>query len=144
MAPYVKGAVITHSRPKIHRFPVPKKASRLARAKQWLALRTDQDKAYFLSAISAVFVFSAVIIHISKLWGGAFIPEASAHAVVPPTTMQMVEKADKTIIINGKDGGIVGQVTHIQPAAAEVTGIKTMTEVDNRASRDLLSVVNKY
>lgn len=120
------------------------KASRLARVKKWTGALADRDKTYIIGGLSAVFVVSAIIIHISKLWGGAFIPEASAHAVVQPTTMQMVEKPDKTIIINGKDGGIVGQVTHIQPAAAEVTGIKTMTEVDNRASRDLLSVVNKY
>lgn len=54
------------------------------------------------------------------------------------------ENTDKSIIINGKDGGIVGHVTHIKPEQQEVTGIRTMTEVDNRASRDLLSVVNKY
>ncbi len=121
-----------------------KKTSRFAHVKKWIAERSDQDKAYFLSGVSALFVVSAVVIHINKLWGGAFIPEASAHAVIQPMAAKLQENADKTIIINGKEGGIIGQVTHIEPSDEQVTAIKTMTEVDNRANRDLLSVVNKY
>ncbi len=141
---FVKGAAITRSRPKVHRFPASAKASRFARVKKWVASRSDRDKAYVLSGVSAVFVVSAIIIHISKLWGGAFIPEASAHVIVQPAVTINQEKSDKSIIINGKDGGIIGQMATMPTQADTAPDIKSMTDVDNRASRDLLSVVNKY
>ena len=140
----IQGAYITHSRPKVHRFPVAAKASRFERAKKWASARTPQDKAYILSGVSAVFVFLGVAVHISKLWDGALIPEASAHALPQPAIPNFIENNNKTIVFKGKEGGIVGQVTHIEPSSEQAGSIKTMSEVDNRANRDLLSVVNKY
>ena len=51
---------------------------------------------------------------------------------------------DQPFVINGKNQTIVGQITEMSSDSRELANIKGATEVDIRANKDLLSVVNKY
>lgn len=127
------------SRPKIHRLPPLRKESRVARLWRAAYGLATTNKVAIVSSLASVLVVSALILHINKLWeGGSFIPQASAH-VIPAET----GKSTQSIVISGQNGTIVGQIAKIPAQQEKGAPIDTMSNVDNTAQRDLLSVVNK-
>lgn len=51
---------------------------------------------------------------------------------------------EQPFVISGKNESIVGQITEMPAESKELDQIKTTTDVDKTANRDLLSVVNKH
>lgn len=51
---------------------------------------------------------------------------------------------NQTIILTGEKEGIVGQLAKIPAQNQQMSEIKTISEVDNRAGRELLGIISKY
>ena len=69
-------------------------------------------------------------------------------AVTPASTPVQDQLTDdsrgKTIILQGKNEAIIGQMARIPLENEPITEIKSASEVDNSAGRELLSIINKY
>lgn len=65
--------------------------------------------------------------------------DAAASTLAPSTLNQ-----GKTIVISSQGGTIVGQMAKIPAGNEQITEIKSVSNVDNRAGRELLSIVSKY
>lgn len=50
----------------------------------------------------------------------------------------------KTIYIKGNSEVIVGQLARIPTESGSIADIKTVSDIDNRAARELLSIISKY
>ena len=61
------------------------------------------------------------------------------------TNEQLTDNSQgKTIILQGKNEAIIGQMARIPTENEQITEIKSASEVDNKAGRELLSIINKY
>lgn len=61
-----------------------------------------------------------------------------------PETQRLSLKNSRTIHIQGPSESIVGQLARIPSENGSIADIKTVSEVDNRAGRELLSIIGKY
>jgi hypothetical protein len=61
-----------------------------------------------------------------------------------PDIQRFQSDTNQTIIIEGKSEAIVGQMAKIPSENGNIADIKTVSEVDNRAGRELLSIISKY
>lgn len=121
------------SRPKVHRLPPPPSRFSKKRLAAWLLKGGTA-----LFAIVAVGVLvSKVDVSVSPMNG----PAAVSNAVAAPIPM---EKQSDTIVLTDQSGTIVGQMAKIPTQHEQITEIKTLSQVDNRAGRDLLSIISKY
>ncbi len=70
---------------------------------------------------------------------------APVKALTPAGNDQMTDESQgKTIILQGKNEAIIGQMARIPAESEPITEIKSASDVDNSAGRDLLSIINKY
>jgi hypothetical protein len=54
------------------------------------------------------------------------------------------EKEEKTILLKGQTESIVGQMAKIPVQNEQITEIKAITDIDNSAGHELLSIISKY
>lgn len=137
------------ARPKIHRLP----GSKAARRRKRPGVATGGIFALILIAsVWAVLVnqriplaekHDNILIHksetdISASPGlfGAPVSEAMAATLTPDRS--------KTIVIKGKNESIVGQMVKLPAEPEQTTEIKTISNIDNHARRELLSIISKY
>lgn len=63
----------------------------------------------------------------------------------PVVSNQLTDESQgKTIILQGKNESIIGQMARIPLESEQITEIKSVSEVDNSTGRELLSIINKY
>ncbi len=141
-------APVYSSKPKIHRLPASPPLPRKMRVlRAFLSMPLDR-KVFALCGFAGAMMLSAVFIQVAKTVSSgenAIVSPASAATFAHLSHGATSEKKpEKSIVISDTDGAIVGQMAKIPAQNEQVTDIKTMTEVDNRAGRDLLSVINKY
>ena len=75
----------------------------------------------------------------------AHLEPSSGDAMASIPDMQRLQTdTNQTIIIEGKSEAIVGQMAKIPSENGNIADIKTVSEVDNRAGRELLSIISKY
>ena len=60
------------------------------------------------------------------------------------TISSTVEKSGKIILLQGKSESIIGQLTKIPVENEQITEIKAVSDIDNGAGRELLSIISKY
>lgn len=129
------------SRPKVHRLPAPRKSTRKHIAPQlfglgfvaaatlagWIGLNFYQPEQ----------VNSSVSHNIGTAGFMPSVSEAAASTLSP-------EKDNKTIVIQSNNDTIVGQMAHIPAQNEQITEVKTASDIDNNAGRELLSIISKY
>jgi hypothetical protein len=137
----MSGQNITASltRPKIHRLPASARPKAAAIA---LPLPLANNLFFILPAVVLLaFIIAGVAINKHKN------PLLNANNEAP--IAQITAASDgislgKTIIIRDSLGGIVGQMAKIPAETEQITEIKTASDIDNRAGRELLSIISKY
>lgn len=60
------------------------------------------------------------------------------------SSLRPTRKVAKTIVLEGNNGTIVGQMARIPLENEQITEIKPLQDIDNVAGRELLSIINKY
>lgn len=73
--------------------------------------------------------------------------QAMPSVIIAPTSVVLNKVADvkrETIILQGNKESIVGRMARIPMQNEPITEIKSFSEVDNSAGRELLSIINKY
>ena len=119
------------SRPKVHRLPaLPKRK----------AAKSLPSTGLLLMALVGI---TALALNQQLQYGQAsahVAPEASA---ISASTVSD-QKTDNSIVIQGQNNAIVGQLAKIPSQSQKISEIKTVSNVDNSGGRDLLSIINKY
>ncbi len=141
------------SRPKIHRLPAslsspePRyslRSFRIARGVRMLGLLVVVSVALFigsrLSGPSSIGGDATVTVAAARLSPAS----GDAMASIPDIQTLNPDGTSKTIHIEGKSEAIVGQLARIPSENSNLSDIKTVSEVDNRAGRELLSIISKY
>jgi hypothetical protein len=132
------------SRPKIHRVPVSVMDARKKQQSRRHALFT----AGFLTTITLLSYGTDRLVHSRSYEELGIVvrhetevqPVAADNAELAPAS----EKQSQTIVITGENDGIVGQLARIPAQNQQITEIKTISEVDNQAARELLGIISKY
>ncbi len=70
--------------------------------------------------------------------------EVLAQLPAPAADKMTDESKGKTINLQGKNESIVGQMARIPLENEQITEIKSVSDIDNSAGRELLSIINKY
>lgn len=133
---------LSPARPKVHRLPAP-----IVHTKPALSLvasrprRKSYPVAWWGSALLLVGIGSALAMvgHRQQV--------ASITVGTPVTTAVLPgqEGSDGTITLQGDDADkIVGQLVKIPAENEHITEIKSVSEIDNNAGRELLSIISKY
>lgn len=66
-------------------------------------------------------------------------------AALPSLSVSITDgSAGKTIILQGGTDSIIGQMARIPLENEPITEIKSASDIDNHAGRELLSIINKY
>ncbi|MBY0406780.1 MAG: hypothetical protein K2Q01_03750, partial [Rickettsiales bacterium] len=66
-------------------------------------------------------------------------------APVPPAAPGITDASQgQTIVLQGQNEAIIGQMARIPMENEQITEIKPASDVDNGAGRELLSIINKY
>ncbi len=65
-------------------------------------------------------------------------------SMIPTVSEAAASEQAKSINIQGNSGSIVGQMAKIPTENDQITEIKTVSDVDNTAGRELLSIISKY
>mgnify|MGYP006888296259 CR=1 FL=1 len=119
------------SRPKVHRLPaLPKRK----------AAKSLPSTGLLLMALVGI---TALALNQQLQYGQAsahVAPEANA---ISASTVSD-QKTDNSIVIQGQNNAIVGQMAKIPSQSQKISEIKTVSNVDNSGGRDLLSIINKY
>jgi hypothetical protein len=102
-------------------------------------------------------VVSAALFVVSRLIGSpsvgtvtvavAHLEPSAGDAMASLPTMRAISggnDSSQTILIEGKTEAIVGQLARIPSENSSISDIKTVSEVDNRTGRELLSIISKY
>lgn len=74
----------------------------------------------------------------------AHLEPSAGDAMASIPQMQAVTANSQTIHIKGNQQAIIGQLARIPSESGNISDIKTVSEVDNRAGRELLSIISKY
>lgn len=133
------------SRPKIHRLPVF-----LAHERQ--KQHMQRNGIY----VAAVLVLLTLLAYATDRMARRS-PEAQQQmttglAAYPPLDIVEEDKSlilptvkhRQTVVITDKNGGIIGQLARIPTQNQQMAEIKTISEIDNRAGRELLGIIGKY
>jgi hypothetical protein len=138
-------APVLSSRPKIHRLPAT-----VLRSPEKPRLRSVLLKGgVMMAALTIVVVMLGWVVSLSSasresfarvLAGSGGAPVSDAMA----STLLSASPSDSTIVLADKSGTIVGRMAKIPAQNEHITEIKPVSEVDNRAGRELLSIINKY
>lgn len=132
------------SKPKIHRLPLAaaRTAKQQEKAHNWVLW-----SCLLLLGITTIVLFSNQFANSSQPDVQSF---TSQDEVMTPALVEVaaatlpVGKSSKTIILSDQGGTIVGQMAKIPAQGEQGTEVTAVTAVDNRAARDLLSILNKY
>lgn len=136
--------------PKIHRLPrLPEREPTPVRAPSVESSAKSGKSWIFLILFAMVATISIKAIRQETLPADAGAGEAqlapAAGGSVPDSTLPGgLNKGTKTIMIQGKNEVIVGQLTKIPAQNEQITEVKSASEVDNNAGRELLSIISKY
>ncbi len=140
------------SKPKIHRLPA-KPARQGARKTRVTEKRAGWFVLTAAAALLAAITFAALIgspgpaLHAQRQEAGGKVHIEPMRADVSPLSISEAEASplqQNTIVIQGKDEAIVGQMAKI-PAASRAPGeIESISKVDKQAGRELLSIISKY
>ncbi|MDE3059962.1 MAG: hypothetical protein KGJ06_03010 [Pseudomonadota bacterium] len=128
------------SRPKIHRLPVRSSRFSTKRLLGWLAV-VALFSGLSLLAQKEVSDFSAA----ESMQAGR-MPEAtvSVAAAQSAPVATPLARQQKTIMLKGKSEFIVGQLAKIPTESEQITEIKPLSDIDNHAGHELLSIISKY
>lgn len=74
----------------------------------------------------------------------AVVQPVMSQPVAPVLAQITDDSRGKTIILQGQNEAIIGQMARIPLENEQITEIKSASEVDNSAGRELLSIINKY
>jgi hypothetical protein len=145
------------SRPKIHRLPVslsshkrsgPQQLSSFVQQHLVSHAHRGMKMTILLVTVSAgLFIASQMVSgsrHTDNPLAVARLEPASGDAMASIPRMHAMGRNNKTIHIEGKSEAIVGQLARIPSENGNISDIKTVSEVDNRAGRELLSIIGKY
>jgi hypothetical protein len=131
----------TVTRPKVHRLPAP-----VVHTKPMLSLVSSRPQVKKHS-------FAALTVGLMALVGigGALAMVGHKNALVgsitigTPVTTAVLASSPDTIMLQGDDADkIVGQLVKIPAENEHITEIKSVSEIDNNAGRELLSIISKY
>lgn len=160
--------VAISTRPKIHRLPAaaPRKLEPILPKKLFTALPYIVGGAVVLGLLAAIPPqHREQDLHVSKAATVPKIsvtPEADTASAEKPAEAKMAmvdaksapvqavqpaakdETNGKTIVLQDKNDKIIGQMARIPAESEPITEIKSASEVDNNAGRELLSIINKY
>jgi hypothetical protein len=137
------------SRPKIHRPPsfLSEKKRRnsyqlpsLVRGVRLGLLLAVASLALFIASRMITTPNATVTVAATRLEPSA----GDAMAMLPQAQIEQARRKGKTIMIEGKNGTIVGQLAKIPSENGGISEISTVSDVDNRAGRELLSIISKY
>lgn len=140
------------SKPKVHRLPA--------------LVTRKKKKPTDIFKRSPMFLFAGLVMLLFAASFSIKKPESEALTVKPsddaktimadndpvaPITMAdarvgsvLPEKISKTIVIKGQAGIIIGQMAKIPAESEQITEIKAVSDIDNDAGRELLSIISKY
>jgi hypothetical protein len=133
-------------RPKVHRLP----GHLLRPAKKPSAAGLIFLKSgTMLAVIFMVFIGLSQIIPQLSATQGSVAQTLQVSASIPVAevmvaTLRPEKSKDGTIVIVGQSGSIIGRLAKIPAQNEQITEIKPVSEVDNKAGRELLSIINKY
>lgn len=124
------------SRPKVHRLPVA-------------PVRYSYNYGLWGFAVASILVLlSGGIIISQAIFKGLssmdMAQEAPTSMAATPAEAVKSDASSDTIIIRDEKQAIVGQLARIPAQNQQITGIKSVSNVDNAASPELLSIVGKY
>lgn len=149
-------AAATLSRPKIHRLPNLKPAPKPAPVSHWKAFIDNKP----LVVCVVLFALYFPVAHqINKAYAPAPVPSpVPVASLTPPKPLSgdyqgviseahasgLPEDPNKTIVLKGDNQVIVGRMAKIPAQSEQITEIKNISNVDNDAGRELLSIISKY
>ena len=125
-------------RPKINRLPAKQKNSAQKRPVNLKSAITTGSGVFALA-------LALMLVH-----GRAALPaKASSTEGLPGISVSASSeasvKSDKTIILSSGNDVIIGQMSKIPPQPEQqVKDIKVVSDIDNRAGRDLLTIISQY
>lgn len=70
--------------------------------------------------------------------------EASAAAPAAKATSLQAANQGNNVALHDDSGAIVGQLAKIPAETEQITEIKSVSDIDNGAGRELLSIISKY
>lgn len=132
-------AVAPISRPKIHRLPKSRERRR-APALPLAVLTAVALTVMLLAAKKTTDILRrdpARAVRLEKPVANSLVSDAAASMALPPRNSQ-------TIVLKGSEGAIIGQMARIPLENEQITEIKAVSDVDNHAGRELLSIISKY
>ncbi len=135
--------VTTPSRPKVFRPPAP--------PPQKIATPSGNAKVVWLLCglvLLALAVASVVVQKRADRPGSATAgkspPADSDLSPIVSDAAASSENSGKTIVLQGPSGTIIGQLARIPGQTEQITEIKAVSDIDNDAGRELLSIISKY
>ncbi|MFW0777796.1 MAG: hypothetical protein ACN2B6_08785 [Rickettsiales bacterium] len=127
-------AVISLSRPKVHRLPSA-------------TPRTSKKFTYFSIVFAAILLLVLMGMMLNRMIFSMTeaVPVPEMAPMKPSLAAPVVPaKEEGTIVITDKSQAIVGQLTKIPSQNQQITGIKSVSEPDKKPGKELLSIVNKH
>lgn len=129
-------------RPKVYMFPAAPKPKRNKRLPLFLLIGTAGLAFFVVAGINETSV-------ISEKNDKTDTRESTVASLIPnPISDAHASTAagnnDKTIILQGDEGSIVGRMAKISLDNDQITEMKPASDIDKDAGRELLSILNKY
>lgn len=138
---------LSKPRPKIHRPP----SVIAAPAESPLPRRKNINNSMLIVGVAAAVIASIVLLRQEKQEIITSEATDSPPALAPaaggnlPDSLSLQRNANgKTIVIKDKKEIIIGQLAKIPAQNEQITEIKSMSEVDGNAGRELLAIISKY
>lgn len=134
------------SRPKIHRLPVTLLHDRRHAKNRRAAIVTT-------AAIVSLTLLAYMADRLARSGAEPVAQEPAIPDIYEPKAMTDAAPAKaalapaasgQSIVIRGEHGGIIGQLARIPTQNQQMTEIKTISEIDNRAGRELLGIIGRY
>ena len=147
IAMQIKDSISHSTRPKVHRLPAS-----VVRPKPVLSIVTPQEEpkkakiGWLLAALPMALALAAggwTLTRHKGLSGSITVGTPITTAVLPDAAGDASGQKD-TIILQGDADAIVGQLVKIPAENEHITEIKSVSEIDNNAGRELLSIISKY
>jgi len=141
-APYVLGglvvlALLAAIPPQTHQEMMPEQTSKAAMLPQISVTPQADDAVVTGSAVAKTKTETTLAMNSAQT-----LPVL---AVIPPKTANMTDGIiGKTIVLKGVNESIIGQMARIPLENEQITEIKSVSDIDNSAGRELLSIINKY
>lgn len=141
------------SRPKVHRLPTRARHSR--RHQMMAAVLNYGTAAKFVFTLSSIGLAVILIaLFTSRFSWFQNMPVTIEAAITLPHSMLPVPVSDaaastpssrnKTIVLKGQEGTIVGQMAKMSPQGNAKVEVGAISTVDNHGRQELLSIVNQY